>query len=169
MPLVQVEGEDHPYEFEGELVASVTTETRDKPQWTEIELYRFTDDSGRYLVHIVGRSVQYHRRDSTCNAGVATALADLPEDAEPCPRCQPHVQRPQPAYLEFDDDDDGVMLVNLESDRHTAVPCSSPVEVLSSLRLPGRRGYSRPARDLLDQVREADPAFNALMGAVERL
>lgn len=155
---VEVEGEDHPYVFAGELLASVTTETADTPRWTEIELFRFTDGTGRYLVHIVGRSVLYHVRGSTCNAGVPTPMWELPEDAEPCPRCHPAPLRA-----------DNGLPIDAENDRHTVTVCADVAEVLQALRLPGRRGYSAPAQRLLDHVKQLDPVFGAATRAAERL
>lgn len=158
--LIQVEGEDRTYGFRGRLLAHVTTETDASPRWTEIELYELTDGTGRYVVHIVGRSVLYHHHDSPCNAGVPTKMLDLVEDAEPCPRCQP------PRYRDCDQDD---LVVDAESDRHTITVCAGVTEVLDALRLPNRRGYSAPAQRLLDEVRHSHPEFAAQASSVEWL
>jgi hypothetical protein len=156
--LVRVPGEIHPYEFHGRLVADVTTETDESPRWTEMELYRFTDGTGRYLVHIAGRSVVYHEHDSMCNAGSPTTRDQLLEDAEPCPRCRPDVRGQDDTYV-----------IDAESDRHSVTVCEAATDVLQALRLPGRRGYSAPAQRLLERAKLADQGFAAATSLVERL
>jgi hypothetical protein len=156
--LLRVPGEDRTYEFHGHLVADVTTETDESPRWTEMELYRFTDGTERYLVHIAGKSVVYHEHDSACNAGSPTTRDQLLDDAEPCPRCQPDVRGRDDAYV-----------IDAESDRHSVTVCETAADVLQALRLPGRRGYSAPAQRLLERTKLADERFAATTNAVERL
>lgn len=158
--LIRITGEDRTYVFHGALITDVTTEASTLPRWTEIELYRFTDGTARYLVHIIGRSVIYHRSGSVCNSGVPTPMFDLTEDAEPCPRCRP------PKYVDSDQDD---IVVDVESDRHTVAVCATVPEVFNALKVPGRVGFTAPAQRLIDRAKLADPVFAAATRTVEIL
>jgi hypothetical protein len=156
--LVRVPDVDKVIEFEGQLVADVTTELPDAPRWTEMDLYHLTDGTGRYVLHVVGRSVVYHRHDSECNSGTKTPLIDVPDDAEPCPNCHPS---------------EGHIYVDVEDDRHSAHVCADAQAVLVALRSTGSRATSRPfstpALRLLATARQRDPAIDALMSGVERI
>ena len=158
--LMRVPDVDKVIEFEGELIAEVTTELPDAPRWTEMELYRLTDGTGRYVLHVVGRSVVYHVHDSDCNSGTATDAATLPGDAEPCLTCKPT------AYTDTE-------TVDFEDDRHSAHVCATAADVLVSLRSTGSRASSRPfstpALRLLAIAKQKDPAIGALMSGVERI
>lgn len=104
------------YEINGVLVDSVTTEVPQKPQWLEISLYRCHDNTGRYVLHFVGRSVLYHESGSLCNTGVPTAVSSptFPRDAEPCRRCKPErIVRSNRPGLEASG-----AIFDLEMDRH---------------------------------------------------
>lgn len=159
--LIRVLDVDHVLEFQGELVADVTTEVPHQSRWTEMELYRLTDGTGRYVVHIVGRSVLYHVHDGECNSGSATDAAELPDDAEPCSTCKPNRDLVDGEILDF------------EVDRHSAYVCGSAAEALGQLRSTGARAavrpFSAPALRLINSARQKDDAIEAIMSAVERI
>lgn len=149
-------------EFEGELLAHVTTESSNSPRWSVFDLYRLADDSDRYVLAITGRSVLYHVHDGDCNTGVPTSVDKLPPDAEPCPRCEP---------FPFNKTIDALTMVDMEEDYHNVTVCRGRAEVELKLktRHDGTIGIlSRPAVRLLQLAAIKDPAFDA-SAAVERL
>lgn len=135
-------------EFTGVHVAAASTETPDYPRWTTMDLYRTTD--GRYILYTVGHSVVYHRIDSPCNSGTYTAAAELPGDAEPCPKCAPAPHPDAP--------------VNLENPLIKLVTCASADEVRTALthtdRRTGATAVSHVAQRLLMDAARTDPEFN---------
>jgi hypothetical protein len=159
-----IDGADHPIKFVGVLVADITTSSTTIPRWTEMELYHLTDGTDRYVVHIIGCSVLYHVHNGECNAGVGTKYIDLPEDAEPCPRCRP---KPQ---TDCDQDDN---IIDYEVDRHTAYVCANAEEAVNKLRSTSAknasRSFSGPAWRLLTAAAQQDPAISAVINAVEEL
>lgn len=149
-------------EFEGELLAHVTTESPNSPRWSVFDLYKLADGSDRYVLAITGRSVLYHVHDGDCNTGVPTLIGKLPPDAEPCPKCQP------PGYAL---DADPSEFVDMEEDYHNVSVCRGRTEVELKLktRHDGTVGVlSRPAVRLLQLAALRDPVFDA-RSAVERL
>lgn len=154
-------------EFDGERVATASTERQDDPRWTEIEIFR--TDGGRYVVHRVGRSVVYHVADGPCNFGIGTRGADLPPDAEPCRpsnkrqgrSCRPPAQD-DPA---FDPD----ATYEMELDLHSADVCA-PEEVprkLSQWR-GGNETMSSVSRRALQEAVDRDPELRAALTASVR-
>lgn len=151
-------------QFEGEIVATsssdVTTKPA-KPKWTELELYRKTDGSGEYVLHVIARSVTYHS-DNGCDNGVRVKLADLATryldinceepTPEPCSICHP---------LDILDEDDipKDMEVSAEVDWHTVYVCRTVDELLTNLRQtkgPKVGQFGMPALVLLDRARRVD-------------
>lgn len=158
--LVRVQDDDHVIEFSGEKVAFATTHWAGKPRWLDIQLWRVTDGSGRYVIQRVGRSLVYHKYNGPCSRGVPFAVTELSHDAVPCSDCAApplNIARTIPGGL-----------VMREADHPSAVVCASAADVLASLRLP-EIGYSAPAQRLLDTARLNDTAINAAMSAVHRL
>lgn len=148
---------DRTLEFQGELVESATMETAEQQRWTELELYRVTDGTGRYVLYVLGRSVVYHVHDGACNTGTPMKVRDLDEDAEPCKECHPD-------GLEMD------ALVDRETDRSSAYVCETVAEVLDHLR--SRRApdrFTAPGLKLLEKVVAVDEVFARAMRTVERL
>lgn len=148
---------DRTLEFQGTLVEDATTETAEQQRWTELELYRVTDGTGRYVLHVLGRSVVYHAHGSACNTGTPTRMGDLDEDAEPCRDCGPGC----PGADE---------LVDRETDRASAYVCETVGEVLDHLR--SRRApdrFTAPGLKLLEKVIAVDDVFASAMRTVERL
>jgi hypothetical protein len=104
--------------FTGYLEHRVSTEVRHKPQWLEIELWKVTDGTGRYVLHFTGKSVLVHKNGSDCNAGVPTAFSELSIDAESCRKCRPDLQHALPTAI-----------FEAETDRHKAEICDgTPVD-----------------------------------------
>jgi hypothetical protein len=140
--------------FEGEIIGEpVSTEIPSQPRWLELELYRVTDGTGRYVLHTVGRSVVYHSRGSSCNRGVPKRASDLFKeipDAEPCRKCHPN--RNASVY-------------EMEIDKHTTYECTSAADVLTKLKESSRRHpddpdqLSAPALRLLEMVSQRDEAI----------
>lgn len=163
----EVESADRVIKFRGELIADVVSQPANLPRWTEMELFRLTDGTGRYVVHIIGCSVLYHTHNSDCNAGIGTRLADLPEDAEPCPRCRPVSVTEKVRVHEGD------RVVDFEVDRHTTHVCASADEAVDRLRSTGARNatheFSGPALRLLTAAAQRDPAINRVLNVVEEL
>lgn len=168
--LVQVPGADGVVEFHGILLSEVSTET-DRPRWLEIELYKITDGTDRYVLHLNGRSVLYHSNESDCNTGLPTLASQLPGDAEPCFKCCP----PRLNRLDVDS------VVDLESDRHTVHVCADAQEVVDQLKLPYRkinyynragfesRRLSSPAQLLLEKASPNDESIRMAISRVVRL
>ncbi len=166
--LLQVRDADRVLEFHGTELAYVSTETAASPRWTEMSLFHLTDGTDRYVLQTVGRSVIYHGHDSACNSGTATRALDLPEDAEPCPRCRPRVFDPD---LEAVTDGD---TVDLESDRYGVHVCAAAGDVITRLRISrvnagALDSFSAPAMRLLDHARQVDAGIAAALQVVERL
>lgn len=155
-------------EFNGILLADVSTENPDSLRWMEMELYKVTDGTNRYVLHLVARSVVYHRFESDCKRGVPRPVSDKdwPEDAEPCRTCRPSLWLDAPDDRQYD----------LEIDRHTTFVCEDAAEMISHLRVgPQSRGklppgaLSGPAQRLLDIAAHRDDNIAAATRSVERI
>ncbi len=153
-------------EFDGRMLADISTETQHDPRWLEMELYKLSDGTERYVLHLVGRSVVYHERHSPCNRGVKHSPSDQewPADAEACQYCKPMDWRDPSAPAEYD----------LEMDRHTAYVCSTADDVVNYLRESSRHqrasgNLSAPAQRLLDAAAINDGGVAAATTTVERL
>lgn len=150
--------------FIGDQLAAVSTETTVQPRWIELELYRVDQAppgyEGRYYIHTIGRSVVFHVRDSTCNTGIPIPLGQLPDDAEPCPRCQPDVRLIRvPGTTDTFEWVGPADRVDLESDRHTTHPCKTASDVVTQLEGksgPAKGKLSAPAQRLLEIAALAD-------------
>lgn len=161
-------------EFEGRLLAEVSTTTPVSVRWTEMALYKTR--AGRYVLSIVGCSDVYHRHDSPCNSGVPTRAYQVPEDAKPCGVCTP----PKPYEGEQDRQrgttvTDSTMF-DVEEDRPTVYVCDTPKSVMERLRDP--RGVQKwqtqppmsgPAHRLVTAAADHDAGIMAEITTVERL
>lgn len=154
-------------EFEGILLGEVSTDNNSSPRWTEMELYRITsgDNTGKYVLSVMGRSVVYHVHDGQCNSGVPTAVKKITDEFEPCNRCNPPSIR---ALTE------GV-IVDLEEDRPQVHVVADPQELLRKLHNPRANAISGPGQRLLaisamyeDETVKDEGIYNAL-NRVERL
>lgn len=146
--------------FEGELMTPpVTTENDDKTRWVEFRLYRRND--GGYVVHRTGKSLIYHKLDTTCQTrggslrGYPARASSLPTDAEPCDWCNP----PWPEDLAPDTQ------VRFEEDRDTITRVRTAGEVVHSLTWDAaaqKERWSRPVMDLVKAAAEVDEEFAAI-------
>lgn len=126
-------------EFEGVLLSEVSTDNSSAPRWTEMELYKISDGSGRYVLSVMGRSVVYHAHNGQCNSGVPVSVKEIDEEFEPCHRCNP----PIPQALA------GVLTVDLEEDRPQVHVVNDPQELLRKLHNPRANAISGPGQRLL--------------------
>ena len=158
--LVRVQGDDQIVEFAGQSIASSTTNRPGKPRWLDMELWRVTDGTGRYVVQRVGRSLVYHRYNGPCGRGVPVHASELLRDALPCADCGTPaltIVQSLPGYL-----------VMREAEHPGVTICQDAQQVLRSLRLPDI-GYSAPAQRLLDMARLRDGDINAAMSTIHQL
>lgn len=141
-------------EFQGELLASTSTETPEATRWIELEIYRTT--TGRYVIHRVGRSVLYHVHGGTCNTGVTKPASQLDRElAQPCPRCSPATVAKLGHYP--------ATLVDVELDKDRVDTCDA-AGVYATLQLKRRDPttgeeysfLSQPARRALEEAMEHD-------------
>lgn len=158
--LVRVQGDDTVLEFNGELIATATTHWPGKPRWLDMELWRVTDGTGRYVIGRVGRSLVYHKHDGPCGRGVPVLATDLDATAIPCVDCGApalNITKAMPGRH-----------VMKEAEHPSAEVCEGAQEVLQALRMSGV-GYSAPAQRLLDIARLRDQRVNEAMSTVRRL
>lgn len=191
---VRVQDADRIREFPGIPVCRVSTEVPYKPQWLEIELYKVTDQTCRYLLHFIGRSVLVHESGSDCNTGVPTLISQLPDDSEACRKCHPDLRNPQDdAMVEAETDRhkievcdgrpkhaDGSLILGADGEPlpvtdESAAWVASAREMIKTLReswhrKPGTPGtLSAPAQRLIDIGAQLDPAIAAAIQVVEPL
>lgn len=125
--------------FTGRELGRATTERGPATlRWTEVAIYETT--AGQYVVHKIGCSRVVHAHDSTCSASAQPILrTELYDDAIPCPRCTPDINRdPQPLDLglQFDNDTDFLE----EVDRSNVYVSSTPSGAVESLYTSDRTG-----------------------------
>jgi hypothetical protein len=110
-------------------------------RWTDMALYRVVDEqvNARYAVHVVGRSVLYHRVGSPCQKGVTRTVGALDEDPRydllrPCQdaACFPGTDW---HHMETLADSDKI---DVEEERPTLLKCVDAKDLLRQLR--GRDG-----------------------------
>jgi hypothetical protein len=160
--------------FHGVLLSEVSTENSThahsaplKPRWLEMELYRFTDGTHRYLVHLVGKSVIYHIQGAGCDTGVPTPLSELPEDGEACPICTP-------PSISVMDELATPPLASLEQDYNTVYTGDGPHGLLEEMEKRRPKNFpsgrlSAPAQRLLDLAAQKDPELKDAMETEEWL
>lgn len=148
-------------EFEGDLVAEVSTDDGERARWIEIKLYRRTDGKG-WIIHRLSDSVLYHREDTSCRTpknarpGQPATAADLDEGSEPCANCRP------PELRDMLPDD----AVRIEVPRHTVHPADTEQQVVDNLsidRRTGARFWSQPIVELLVLAGAQHRAFLTLI------
>lgn len=168
MALIQIPDQHVVREFQGELIAE--NRTHQPLRWAEFRIYRHAE--GGYVLHRAGRSVVYHRADTTCRTaggtapGIPATVAGLPDDATPCEKCQPSWP------LDLEDDEP----VRMETDRNTVDRCQTAADVVDALTRFRQRGtgkkivkVSEPVAELLELAARADPAFADVPPPVERI
>ena len=148
-------------EFDGELVAEVTTDDGERARWIEMKLYRRSDGKG-WLIHRLSDSVLYHREDTACRTpknarpGQPATAADLDEGSEPCANCKPPQLRELPPDA----------AVRIEVPRHTVHLANTEQEVVDNLsidRRTGSRFWSPPVVELLALAGAQHRAFFTLI------
>jgi hypothetical protein len=157
--LIADKGMPKPVEIHGKRIGFGTSRRPDSLAWAEIEIYKLHD--GGYMTHRAGYSLTYHTADTRCltrsndQKGDTATVDDLPDDAEPCLRCQPE----PPDYL------GDKQAIRFEFPRHTFDSCDDASQVVDKLtvihdRQHGRSvRYSKPVRDALRDAAANDPAF----------
>lgn len=170
MPAVRIEDRHRVTEFDGTLIAEVTTRRRRSIRWVTLRLYRL--ESGSLVLHRIGESLVYHTSPTTCVTesgqprGDEATAGTLPSEAVPCDRCQP------PSWPQ---ELDAGMPVRREFPRHTIDSCADPGEVVKRLTtLRHSQGtsstvVSAPAAELLHRAGLADPEFASAAKPVERI
>jgi hypothetical protein len=126
---------NRPNVFEGRLVRTESTET-DQTRWTEIEAYKTT--TGKWVVRVLGKSVEYHRHYSntsetgsrTCNTGIPRLGKEMEDGRVPCVDCRPGDYRASGM---------GERLFNVEIDIPT-IHSGNAAELVKSLRDKSRAG-----------------------------
>jgi hypothetical protein len=161
------------WEIEGEEIGHVSTKYGDpgqdssepRPRWGVNTVWRLPN--GTYALYRASMSVIYHAANTSCRnagprgsgsgqlSGSACLVRDMPDDAEPCRRCNP----PWPEDMKPTDK------VRFEFPRQSVEHDLSAAEVNRRMtqyrKHDGRQvsGASGPARALLEQCRENDPEF----------
>ncbi len=173
---IRVQDAGRTLEFPGYLLGEVSTQIRNQPRWLEISLYKVMDGTGRYILHLCGASVVYHKHNGPCNTGVPTTAEDMPLDAEPCKICHPERIPDVESDVEYEDwDETEDPLWDLEQDRYTTYRCKNASEVVERLRKPRNRKnddggtLSAPAQRLLDLVSPLDESIAEIVHTVERI
>jgi hypothetical protein len=176
VPLHRAEDSHQSYEWEGALIAPVTTQrpahSDRRPRWLEMNLYRL--DSGGYLLHRLGHSVVYHLAGGPCAfKGEEVTVEALPDDAVRCedaplprgPVCAP----PWPQDLA----DDEVVL--LEQVRHTIDQAPDPRAIVERASTANHRkesvrsvGISQPVKEMIRKAAANDDGFEAFAAAPKR-
>lgn len=135
----------------------------DQDRWMELRLYRLDPGSdGHYLAWRNGRSLIYHTGTTRCRTvsgrkpGRLAGKGDLPDDAEPCPDCDP-------AWPEELADTDRI---RYEFDRHTIDRTDTAPEMVKALTQFRERQtgnwvtrVSEPVAEVLEQAAANDPEF----------
>lgn len=149
-----------PVDIAGAVIGRGTSRSDSRDRWAEVEVWKL--EGGSYLAHRTGRSLVYHRADTSCTTrdrrprGDYASVDDLPDDAMPCPECSP----PFPEDLP-----DGQYACRFEFPRHSFDVCEDAAAVVHKLTLNRRRDgtttfeYSQPVTDALAECARNDPAF----------
>lgn len=147
------DGQTRTIEFDGEMLAEVSSRRAHNPRWTELRLYR--TDAGVYVLEKIGASVVLHV------PGCGDIRGDLPrfQSAHPgadpsdgswwfCERCGDLATRDITRLL-------------IEANRYWAIIAEDPAQIVDALyrRKNGARSMPRMSLDLLDEAGQADPAI----------
>lgn len=151
-------------EFEGKLLSEVSTRSPWSMRWTVMRLYKMTDGTSRYVLHVVGHSVIYHVYRGPCNSGVHAYRDELPQVIKPCRECSPPNVNDVPIANE----------VALEEERYTVYVCDNPTTLINKLHNPKLGGkqagvISGPGQRLLAEASLIDDAIFEKINTVVRL
>ena len=138
-------------QFNGELIASSSSERSDSVRWIEFTLYK--TESGSYVLSRVGVSLIFH--SPTCQLTSKYKLKEAPpselsQKAIPCPDCDP----------------DETTLVFPETYRYWAQVSDKPEAVLDALykydQNSGAHYLTTVARKLMDRASQVDKDLAAI-------
>ena len=153
-------------QFNGDLIAEVSTDDGERARWIEIQLYRRTDGSGGWVIHRKSDSVLYHRADTTCRTpkgarpGQESPAGELDEGSEPCAACRP------PELRDLDPQEP----VRIEVPRHNVHFRDTEQQVVDDLVIDRRSGtpyWSEPVVELLVAAGTQHPKFLELIPQAE--
>ena len=76
--------------FSGSILGQASSGDEDSLRWSEFTLYK--TQSGKYILHRVGKSRVYHT--TWCHRGLeSTPREAITDDWVPCDKCKPHLTR----------------------------------------------------------------------------
>lgn len=151
------DGATRKIEFDGTMLAEVSSRRSGAPRWTELRLYK--TDSGIFVLEKVGRSVVLHAPD----------CREILPDAPPLPRFQEVHPGSDPADGTFWFCEScgrraaaDITKLLVEADRHWALVSETPDEIVESLyrRKGGARSLPRMSIDLLEEASAASPELS---------
>jgi hypothetical protein len=140
-------------EFDGQLLAEVSSRRANAPRWTELRLYK--TDGGMYVLEKVGASVVVHAPGCPDMIGSLPRFQDEHPGADPsdgqwwfCERCGEMAVRDITRLL-------------VESNRYWSIISEDPSQIIDALyrRKAGARSMPRMSLDLLDEAGKADPTI----------
>lgn len=160
--------------IEGEEIARTSSQygdpeqerTEPRPRWGEQAVWKL-EETGKYALWRASMSVIYHTSPTSCRRsgqsgpgsgtmmGSKATVSDLPDNAEPCPRCHPPYPEDLPAGFE----------IRYEFPEQSLEIHDTPQQVVARLTRYRRHtgqlmtGASGPSKDLLEQCRFNDPDF----------
>jgi hypothetical protein len=153
---ITVRDAEGPVTFIGSALVDLSWDTSENLRWTNMVLYTYEGDGPyEYILHVVGRSLVYHKLGG-CRKGVRTKVGAIAQDEA---RWQELVQCRfcNPKDLEDLDNEDEVLE---EKNRPSIYYCQTPEEVIEALRNKKDGGnLSGLALSLLDTAAMRDPAF----------
>jgi len=169
--------------FRGYLIKSISTRAGSQPRWTELALYKVTDDAGGYVLRNTGKSVLYHRPGEPCNLGVSARVGDLDDDRFNA--LEPHVTTIErfpgdpkalaPCYPPDLDDLDPDTVIAAELDLNGIRRCPTVRAVLEGLEQvkwdqgSRTRFLSEPAQRLLAEAADLDSDIAEMLAEVREL
>ena len=147
------DGQTRVIEFEGRLLAEVSSRRSAAPRWTELRLYQ--TDAGVYVLEKVGASVVVHAPNCPDILGSLLRFQETYPGADPsdgnwwfCERCGDLAVRDITSLL-------------VEANRYWAIIAEDPAQIVDALyrRKNGARSMPRMSLDLLDEAGKTDPAI----------
>lgn len=136
------------YRFNGQHLASSSSETPEKDRWVEFELYK-TDDREVYIVSRIGYSRIYHGEDCEVvtrnRLSAVDPLTLVDKVYKPCHLCKPTFMDPRGVYPEVP--------------RYHAQVCDTSDQVVNHLKKRDANDYeylTKVARELLENASEID-------------
>lgn len=138
--------------FEGELIASISSEKDDSARWTEMSLYRTA--GGSYVLEKVGRSVVTHV------PGCPEILGDIPRFQAAHPGDDPDYGY---VYHDCVPEEYNFTTLLVEEDRYWATRAEDPASIVDALyrRRAGSKHLPRISIELLEKVSRNDPSFGS--------